>query len=135
MGADLTQICCLYEGIAFKKSVKKFNFGGNQVTEHLIKKLSERGYQFQTNSNFYIANEIKEKLCYIPLDYLSEMQNFATSPLLEKTFELPDGEVITLGHEMIVPTQAYFDPTIVGSESRHSLHHSIYQSIIGNNFF
>jgi hypothetical protein len=61
-----------------------------------MKLLCERGESFTTSAERLIVREMKEKMCYVASDFAVECERVGEE---ERSFELPDGRLITLGSE------------------------------------
>ena len=127
-GYGFGQIVPIYKGQVLSNAISRVNLTGSDLTNYLMKLLIERGYSFTTSAEREIVRDIKEKLCYVALDFEMETKTAAENSNLDKNYELPDGRLITVNDARFLCPEILFQPSLIGLDSK-GIQVAIYNSI------
>lgn len=97
-GYGVSHAVPIHDGFAIPKNILRLDSAGEYLTNYLKTCLIERDDSI-TKVDREIVRDIKEKLCYVAADFDKEMKAAASSSSVDKSYELPDGRVITIGSE------------------------------------
>lgn len=128
-GKGVAHVVPIYEGSVLSYAVTSFDMGGRDLADYMMEMLTERGYSFTTAADREIAADIVAQTSYVALDFEQEMQTAANSTSLEKSYTLPDGQVITIENERFRCPEAMFQPAMMDA-TFSGIHEAIYSSIM-----
>lgn len=99
-GYSFTTITPIFQGRPLQSAIRRLDVGGKFMTNYLTRLLSLRHYDMRNDT--YIVNEIKEKSCYISLDFKGDLEKtwkgtrgekrepYLTGAGIAKDYVLPD---------------------------------------------
>jgi len=116
-GDGVTHLVPIYEGFSIERSVMRLDLAGRDLTDHMSKLLTERGINLNTSAEKEIARDMKEKLCYVALDFEKELESYNQNPEgFNANYVFPDGQERILGSERFRCPEALLKPGMIGIE-------------------
>ncbi len=118
----------IYEGHPLLHAILSLDLGGRDLTEYMAKILAEHGHFLGKE----IVRDVKEKHCYIALDFDSETNAASKS---SDNYEFLDGQMITVGSPRFRCPEALFQPGFFWGPNQENskssgIHEITFQSIM-----
>lgn len=116
------------DGYTLPHTIQRVNLAGRDLSEYLARIFSERGFDFSSSSERDIVRDIKEKNCYVALDFEKELLDFQLGAIQEAAYELPDGNIVSIGTERFRCPEVLFNPSLIGMEAP-GMHEIVYKTV------
>ena len=128
-GDGVSHTVPVFEGFSIPHAIEKMQIAGRVLTNYTQKLLLEMGESFTSSAELEIVKAIKEKVCFVALNYEEESVAAENSSQLDEVYELPDRRKITIGGKLRMQApELIFQPQLNG-ESCKSLHALAWASV------
>ena len=123
LGDHISYFSPIFFGCSLPHALIRLNYAGNDLTDYMKKLIEENGLRFSTTAEKEIIKTIKEKSCYVSLNFNEEIKSVK---MLD--YELPDGYKINIKEQRIKCPEALFRPNLLGKEG-NGISKACYDSI------
>ena len=129
-GEGITNCVPIMDSFEISEACISLDVAGVDLNDFMVRSMAERGQRLSTSGEKEIARKIKEKVCYVSLDFEKDVKSCEPYD-----YELPDGSHIYIRDERVRCPEALFNPSIIG-KSKNGIAQICYESIqkCNNNF-
>jgi len=114
--------------ILFLMPFLRTDLAGRDITDYLVKLMTETGASFSSSAEREIVRDMKEKTCFAALDFDQAKKEAEQSSTHDIVYELPDGSTVTIGSQRFRAPEALFQPSLLGKEFP-GIHELVFDSI------
>ena len=122
IGDGSCEVCPFHKGSIIREGIIRSPLGGRAVNDLLRFMLIKKGHPFVASSNVEAVREIKERECYVALDYEAELQKSVNE--VSSNYSLGGCETIVLGRER------FKAPELLFSRASRGIDKLVYDSIM-----
>merc|ERR1711953_61433 len=104
IGRDSFTTIAIVDRHIVKSAAGRNHLGGSRITDQLQRLLFERGYNFTTSYERSHVRRMKEQLCYVSLDYDTDIADQwsadeeLNNPDLKRTYRVSADQVVDIKH-------------------------------------
>lgn len=110
VGESVTSVTAVLDGYSPPEGIYRTQMGAVDIDNYLLEMLKKRKYSMQTYpEKDAVAAKIREKLGYVALDWKAELNKIQANTLCVP-YQLPDGQTIELGSEIVAAPEVLFSP-------------------------
>lgn len=128
-GDGVTHTVPIFEGFQIPHAIDKIMLAGRDMTKWMVKILKDSGYYLETGAEQEIVKDIKENLSYVAEDYDEECKKAESGSELDKSYTLPDGNIVTISKQRFQCPELLFNPSLDGKEFG-GIHQLTYNTIM-----
>lgn len=115
IGDGVGHIIPIYEGSPLSHGINRFDLAGRDITEYLGKLMAETGNNFDASQRETVQ-DIKEKTCFVALDFDKVKKEAEQSAIHDINYKLPDGNTCVVRSQRFRAAETLFQPSLIGKE-------------------
>jgi actin len=129
-GDGVTHVVPVYEGFCMPHAVQRMDLAGRDLSEYMVKVLTENGISMVSSAEREIVRDMKERCCFVcEDDYAATLKKAQERPTdFEYIYTLPDGNKVGVVTERFRVPEVLFDPMMVGKELM-GIHQATYNCV------